>query len=379
MKTVLVVDDDQIILTTIVNFLAAYSEDLELLTAENGRQAVEVLERQPVDLLLTDLYMPEMDGFELLAHMVRSFSSVPVIVMSGYEVPEIGGEIERKGALHYLEKPFDFETLANTVQETLARTSKGHLTGISLLGFLQLLNFEKKSCTLTVSSDGRAGRIHVDEGELINADHDRLQGESAVFAILSWDDCEIDVSVPQHVERLIHRPLHGVILEAAKDLDESRQPGQRAAGRRQAEADVATAPGRVDEHALDHPQRLELAALFERAALQDAGAIGVTLIDVQQGEVVGFRCYQYWPDFTDRAIVAVPSMRRRLELDDGAQLQEVLMTLEALIELWQPLGQDRRLVFYLLMNRQRCDLEAARAKLADLSQRVNQLLGGPTG
>ncbi len=378
MKTVLVVDDDRVILTTIVSYLSAYSEDLELLTAENGRQALAVLERQPVDLLVTDLYMPRMDGFELLAHMVRSFSSVPVIVMSGYEVPEIGGEIERQGALHYLEKPFDFETLADTVSETLARTSKGHLTGISLLGFLQLLNFEKKSCTLTVTADGRSGRIHVSEGELVNGDFERLQGESAVFSILSWEDCSIDVSVPQRVERLIHRPLHGVILEAAKDLDESRSPGRRTAGHRAAEPDVATVPIAVDEHALDHPQRLELNRLFEQAALPDAGAIGVALIDVQQGEVTGFECYQYWPDFTDRAMVAVPSIRRRLELDDGAQLEEILMTLEALIELWRPLGQDRRLAFYVLLNRQNCDLQAARDSLAELAERVDRLLKART-
>ncbi len=374
MKTVLVVDDDPIILTTIVNFLAAYSEDLELLTAGNGQRALEVLEGQQVDLLLTDLYMPEMDGFELLAHMVRNFSSVPVIVMSGYEVPEIGGEIERQGALHYLEKPFDFQSLAATVSETLARTSKGHLTGISLLGFLQLLNFEKKSCTLTVTSDDRKGRIHVDEGELINADFDRYVGESAVFEVLSWDDCEIDVSVPQHVDRLIHRPLHGVILEAAKDLDESRPPARRP-GSQDDGNEVATVPIQVDDRALDHPQRLELARLFESSQLEATGAIGVALVDVQQGEIEGFRCYQYWPDFTDRAIVAAPSVRRRLELDDGEQLEEVTATLEALIELWRPLGNDRRLVFYLLMNRQRCDRESARAELAELAEQVAALLG----
>ena len=373
MRTVLVVDDDQIILATIVNYLSAYSDDLELLTARDGRRAVEVLERREVDLLLTDLYMPGMDGFELLAHMVKRHSSVPVIVMSGYEVPEIGHEIERKGALHYLEKPFDFHTLADTVSETLARTSKGHLTGISLLGFLQLLNFEKKSCTLRVTSGGRGGRIHVAEGELINADFERLQGESAVFEILSWDDCEIDVSVPQRVDRLIQRPLHGVILEAAKDLDESRPPGSRGAGRK-----IAKLPLRADDHALDHCQRLELGRLFERSSLAAAGAIGVALIDVQQGGIEGFRCYQYWPDFSDRALVAAPSIRRRLELDDGEQLEEVLTTLEALVELWRPLGSDRRLVFYLLMNRQSCDRNAARAELSEIACRIAGLLKGGT-
>ena len=365
MKTILVVDDDPHILATIVKFLSAYSEDLELLTAGDGQQAIEVLERRPVDLLLTDLYMPVMDGFELLAHMVRSFQSVPVIVMSGYEVPEIGGEIERKGALHYLEKPFDFQTLADTVGETLSRTSKGHLTGISLLGFLQLLNFEKKSCTLTVTAGGRSGRIHVSEGELVNADFDRFQGESAVFQILSWDDCKIDVNVPQRVERLIQRQLHGVILEAAKDLDESRPPGSRAAGKQ------ALSPAAAGDDTLD-PKRL--ARLFERAPLEASGVIGVALVDVQQGEIVKHHCYQYWPDFSDRVIAAAPSVRRRLELDDGEQLEELTTTLEALIELWRPLGQDRRLVFYLLMNRQRCALEIARVELTNLAPRVAELV-----
>jgi CheY-like chemotaxis protein len=367
MKTVLVVDDDKTILATIVRCLSAYSEDLELLTAENGKQAVGILERRQVDLLLTDLYMPVMDGFELLAHMVRSFQSVPVIVMSGYEVPEIGGEIERQGALHYLEKPFDFRTLADTVGETLARTSKGHLTGISLLGFLQLLNFEKKSCTLTVTSGGRSGRIHVSEGELVNADFDRYQGESAIFEILSWEDCEIDVSVPQRVERLIQRPLHGVILEAAKDLDESRPPGSRGAGRETA------ASAAIDDGALDPSRQSELARLFEAAPFEASGVIGVALVDVQQGEIVSHHRYQYWPDFTDRVTAAAPSVRRRLELDDGEQLEELATTLEALIELWRPLGHDRRLVFYLLLNRQRCAPEIARADLAKLAEQVADL------
>ncbi len=369
MKTILVVDDDQHILATIVDYLTGHSEDFELLTAENGRRALEILERQPVDLLLADLYMPVMDGFELLAHMVRSFSSVPVIVMSGYEVPEIGDQV-RQGALHYLEKPFDFATLADTVRKILAHTSKGHLTGISLLGFLQLLNFEKKSCTLTVTSEDRSGRIHVSDGELVNADFERLQGESAIFPILSWDDCEIDVTAPQHVERLIHRPLHGVILEAAKDLDESRAPGPRGG--------AAGSNFAVDEQDLDRTQRLKLVRLFEQSSLAAAGAIGVALIDVQQGEVVESRCYQYWPDFTDRALVAVPSVRRRLDLDDGAQLVEMLTTLEALIEFWRPLGHNRRMVFYLLLNRQRCMLEDARGELSGLAESVGRLFKAAT-
>lgn len=368
MKTVLVVDDDPIILDTIASYLKTHSPELELVSARNGRQALEVLERQPVDLLLTDLYMPEMDGFELLAHMVRHFSSVPIVVMSGCEVPEIAGRLERQGALGYIEKPFDFASLADTVRRTLRRTSKGSLTGVSLLGFLQLLNFEKKSCTLTVHSGEREGRIHVVDGELTNAGFGRLEGESAMFEILSWEDCEIEIGVPQPVERLIHRSLHGVLLDAAKEEDESR-----AAAEAGVPAPAGPRPAAAGDEPLDPERRLRLREILQRP-FEVEGVIGLALVDVQQSEVLEYACYHYWPDFTERAVVAAPALRRRLELSDGEQLEEVLMTLEALLEVWRPLGRDRRLVFYLLADRQRADPDEARRKLETLEREVLELV-----
>ena len=367
MKTVLVVDDDRLILRTLTSYLASFAEEFELVAAENGRQALKILESRPVDLLLTDLYMPVMDGFELLAQMLRRFSEIPIIVMSGYEVPEIGEKIGLQGALHYLEKPFSMQTLADTVRQTLARTSKGHLRGISLLGFLQLLNFEKKSCLLTVKSDSGVGRIDVGEGELVNADHGRLQGESAVFEILSWEDCEIEVGMPRKVERLIHRPLHGVILEAAKDQDESQAPAQRG------DPEISSAPIAYGDDGLSQ-LKVRLPTVLEDSSLKSEGVIGLALTDVQQGEILGYRCFQYWPDFTERAMAAVPSLRRRLELDDGRQIEEVLTTLEALIELWRPLGEERRMIFYVLMKRQHGGLDAVRAELARLGVEVRTVI-----
>lgn len=211
MKTLLAVDDDPVILS-IIGLLG--SEELELLTASDGREALEILARRPVDLLVTDLYMPGMNGFELLAHMVRDFAEVPVIVMSAYEVPWMGDEIARKAALRYLQKPFDYATLAAAVHQALARAAEGDLKGISLLGFLRLLNLEKESYCLSVRSERRAGRLHVSGGELFNADLGRLEGEPAALEILSWDDCEIDVDRPRDVERRIDRPLEELLLEA---------------------------------------------------------------------------------------------------------------------------------------------------------------------
>ncbi len=373
MKTVLVVEDDPGTRALIERSLAP--EHLELLAAGNGRKAVEILERRPVDLVLTDLYMPEMDGFELLAVMLQRFPSIPVIVMSSSELPELGEELTRRGALRFLEKPFDYLALAICVRETLARTSQGRLSGVSLLGFLQLLSFEKKSAALTVRSEGRSGTLHVDAGEVVNASYDLLRGESAAAAIFSWHDCDIDVSAPRQVERLIFRPLEGLLLEAAKELDEAR-----AAENGELDLPAATTTATTTEEGGGTPApepvletvRRELPRLLEELP-PPAGVIAVALVDVRQDAVLGSRCYGYWPDFDRRAAASAPMLRRRLELDDAGQVREIAVRLEALVELWRPLGARRRLALYALAKRSRSALTAARSALEELDARLEKL------
>ncbi len=357
-KTVLIVDDDPGTRALIRRSLEP--EHLELLLADNGREALEILECQMVDLVLTDLYMPEVDGFELLATMLKQYASVPVIVMSSSELPELGEELTRWGALRFLEKPFDYLTLAITVREILARTSQGRLTGVSLLGFLQLLSFEKKSVTLTVRSDHREGLLHVTAGEVVNASYDLLRGEAAVGEIFSWDDCDIDVSVPRQVERLIFRSLEGLLLEAAKELDETRAVESGELESRQATPPEAGG----DSSAFDNLRR-ELPLRLEQMPAP-AGMIGVALADVRQDAVLSSRCFGYWPDFDQRVAASAPMLRRRLELDDAAQVGELAVRLEALVELWRPLASGRRLALYALVKRSRGALAAARTALEEL-------------
>ncbi len=369
MKTVLIVDDDPGTRGLIEKSLGP--EHLELLAAGNGREAVEILEQRPVDLVLTDLYMPEMDGFQLLAVILQRFASVPVIVMSSSELPELGEELTRRGALRFLEKPFDYLALATSVRETLARTSQGRLTGVSLLGFLQLLSFEKKSAVLTVRSEGREGRLHVDAGEVVNADYDLLRGESAACEIFSWQDCDIDVDAPRRVERLIFRALEGLLLEAAKELDEARavDSGELGAAVRPASL-PASAPDESAQSVVETWRR-ELPRLLEELPAP-AGIIAVALVDIRQDAVLGSRCYGYWPDFDRRAEASAPMLRRRLELDDAGQVNEIVVRLEALMELWRPLGGGR-LAFYVLLKRSRGALVSARGALEELEARLATL------
>lgn len=84
MKKVLIVDDSEELLVPLRIGLEEYKDRFEVRTAINGEEAVNILKAEPVDVLLTDLYMPKMDGIELLVYANRHHSQMPCIVMTAF-------------------------------------------------------------------------------------------------------------------------------------------------------------------------------------------------------------------------------------------------------------------------------------------------------
>lgn len=118
MKTVLVVEDEKMIRQGLVTMIRRAPTPTEtVLEAKNGLQALEILQSQPVDLLVTDIRMPGMDGIELVAK-TKSLPHIPLaIVVSGYDDFHYAVEMLRSGVRDYLLKPVEREKL----HEILAR------------------------------------------------------------------------------------------------------------------------------------------------------------------------------------------------------------------------------------------------------------------
>jgi two-component system response regulator PilR (NtrC family) len=96
-------------------------EGYEVLLAESGAQAVAVLERQRVDLLISDLRMPDMSGVDVLRAAKEVDPELAAIVMTAYASTETAVEALRLGACDYLSKPFDVDELKILVRHTLER------------------------------------------------------------------------------------------------------------------------------------------------------------------------------------------------------------------------------------------------------------------
>ncbi len=221
MKTILVIDDDKMILRLATEALRNYSGGFNVMTALNGKQALQILGASAkVDLVITDLKMPVMDGYELLSYMSKNHRNIPIIVMTGFGSPEIAKQLKQKGVLHYIEKPFEITVLREKISDVLAVDSKGYIHGFTLANFLQAVEVEQKTITLRIISKRKVGYLHLEEGELIDAETDDLKGEEAVIELLCWDDAEIEIQGIRRRKRTIESSLMNILLEASKIKDE---------------------------------------------------------------------------------------------------------------------------------------------------------------
>jgi len=120
MARILIIDDDAMIRDLLVNILER--EGYETITAHCGKDGIKIYRENPVDLIITDLLMPEKDGIETIMELRQDSQNVRIIAMSG------GGKIDPEtylqiaktmGAIETIAKPFDRKELLKTVQELL--------------------------------------------------------------------------------------------------------------------------------------------------------------------------------------------------------------------------------------------------------------------
>jgi two-component system response regulator HydG len=115
---VLIVDDEISMAELVADHLLAHGFDA--IAEKSARRAAKLLEDTSIDALITDLRMPEMDGLELLGIARRVDASRPVIVMTAYSAIDTAIESIRRGAYHYLTKPFKMDELEIFLTRALA-------------------------------------------------------------------------------------------------------------------------------------------------------------------------------------------------------------------------------------------------------------------
>ena len=225
LKTILAVDDERLVLQIWKRALLAIP-GVSVLTAADGEEAKSILAQEPVDLVVTDLLMPRMSGYELLIHLYERLPSLPVIVISGEMDLDRYPMMEHLGALRILPKPVMPESLQRHARALLESPKGGSVHGLGLESFLSLLDMERRTCTLTVRSWRRMGSLYIREGRVVQASARRTDGLMAAFEILKWERPDLSFVDTCNIEDApLDLPISELLMDAAfmRDLTDRKE------------------------------------------------------------------------------------------------------------------------------------------------------------
>ncbi len=115
---VLVVDDEEALRTVLSGELM--SEGYEVRSAGDGDEAIATLEKERFDLVLLDIKMPRVTGFEVLKHIKEKYSDTKVVMLTGFADLKNAIESKKLGAEDFVSKPYDLVDLLTTIERVLS-------------------------------------------------------------------------------------------------------------------------------------------------------------------------------------------------------------------------------------------------------------------
>ena len=189
-KQVLIVDDEETLTWSLAKSLAHDRETYEVTTVNDGETALSVIDQQPFDVVVLDIRLPGMNGLDVLMNIKEHKPSTKVIIMTAYGSTDIREKAKARGSLYYIEKPFEIEQMRNLILKALkedsARGFNGSMTGLQLPDLIQMNCLSQITTALFVKKDNREGCIYFEDGQMTHAEVGAIEGEEALFTILSW-------------------------------------------------------------------------------------------------------------------------------------------------------------------------------------------------
>ena len=224
---ILVVDDNKAFLKLMVGRLNKTYSDARFYRADSGEEALQLVENNTINLVISDFNMPHMNGFDLLIEVKKIKPEIKVIIMTSYSSPELHKEAFEEGSVGYIEKPFQAEELVELVKKALTkrpRSFAGEMQGIQVEDIIQLNCIARLNNKVHISDGNKEGVLYFEDGQLVHAVSNGYEGEEAVREMLTFTggSFRTEKSVTSPV-KTIEKKWEQVLLNGLVDLDESQK------------------------------------------------------------------------------------------------------------------------------------------------------------
>ncbi len=190
---ILIVDDEESILWSLSRTLSHSNDGYLIGTARSAEEALEILKATKVDVLLTDLKLPKMNGLDLTRNVKKVSPNTRAILMTAYGNDVIFKKANEFGCVAYIEKPFAIDRLVEYIDSALHPKSllKAELVGLHLSDVVQLYALKKLTVALSITSETAQGVLLIEQGVLTHAEFGGQMGPDALLLMLKCRDANV--------------------------------------------------------------------------------------------------------------------------------------------------------------------------------------------
>jgi CheY-like chemotaxis protein len=227
---ILIVDDDSFQRKILDEYLGLAG--FKILHARNGAHALKVIEQERPELILMDIQMPVMDGFETLTAIKKKpqLRDIPVIFLSSLDLQHLKIKGLELGADDYITKPFNSAELLARIKAVLRRTERyrrtegimeGDLSDIGLVELLQSMEMGLKTATIRLAE--MDGHIYISNGSLVDASQGSFKGEKAITRIFFLEKGSFSVDFDRKPNTIFNsesKPIMSVLMKVLSYVDD---------------------------------------------------------------------------------------------------------------------------------------------------------------
>ena len=220
-KAILIVDDEEDLTWSISRYFRRSDDLFETFCVSSGDQALEFMQKNHVDLLITDVKMPGISGLELVDIVLKKYPRMKVIMMTAYGSDEVQTRLDTAQPIFFVEKPFELLLLRETVYTALNIPEQNIRNSLLNTRIKEIIAFTckaGKTSQLTFHRGISQGVVYFKQGEIVHAECGELEGENALFNILDWGKIDFFSSFDHRVsKRTIRRNWKSLLNTAMID------------------------------------------------------------------------------------------------------------------------------------------------------------------
>lgn len=231
-QRILVVNDDKDMVRSLKENLSEMSDNYDVRTSDDGKNALEILGKEKLDLVILNIQIPGINGLRILTELHNRGIWLPIIITTDSNLNEKTNILRDYGIVDLIKKPFRPEEIVIKIEDIMKnRDKKDLIKSFSLPSILQLIDMEKRTGILTIKIGKENGRLFFKDGKVMDIEVRGFSREEALQGFINYlyEDRDINIEYINHrKDKKINMTVMEMVMEASRIRDENKNSPGRA-------------------------------------------------------------------------------------------------------------------------------------------------------